>query len=98
MALIGTIRKNSWLLILVIGLALAAFIIMDMTSAGNRGGGVTSLAMGKIDGKTIDWNEFQGVENMLYSGSSADVFARRSQLWNYFVEEAIVSKLSLIHI
>lgn len=92
MALIGTIRKNSWLLILVIGLALAAFIIMDMTSAGNRGGAVTSLAMGKINGKTIDWNEFQGVENMLYSGSSADVFARRSQLWNYFVEEAIVSK------
>ncbi len=92
MALIGTIRKNSWLLILVIGLALAAFIIMDMTSAGNRGGAVTSLAMGKVEGKTVDWNEFQGVENMLYSGSSADVFARRSQLWNYFVEEAIVAK------
>lgn len=92
MALIGTIRKNSWLLILVIGLALAAFIIMDMTSAGNRGGAVTSLAMGKVEGKTVDWNEFQGVENMLYSGSAADVFSRRSQLWNYFVEEAIVSK------
>ncbi len=91
MALIGTIRKNSWLLILVIGLALAAFIIMDMTSAGNRGGAVTSLAMGKVEGKTVDWNEFQGVESMLYSGSG-DVFARRSQLWNYFVEEAIVSK------
>ncbi|MEM1119825.1 MAG: peptidylprolyl isomerase [Bacteroidota bacterium] len=92
MALIGTIRKNSWLLIVVIGLALAAFIIMDMSSAGNRGGAVTSLAMGKIEGKTVDWNEFQGVENMLYSGSSSDVFLRRSQLWNYFVEEAIVAK------
>ena len=92
MALIGTIRKNSWLLILVIGLALAAFIIMDMTSAGNRGGAVTSLAMGKVEGKTVDWNEFQGVESMLYSGSSTDIFARRNQLWNYFVEEAIVSK------
>lgn len=92
MALIGTIRKNSWLLIIVIGLALAAFIIMDMNSAGNRGGAVTSLAMGKVEGKTVDWNEFQGVENMLYSGGGADVFARRSQLWNYFVEEAIVSK------
>lgn len=92
MALIGTIRKNSWLLIIVIGFALAAFIIMDMTSAGNQGGAVTSLAMGKIEGKTVDWNEFQGVENMLYQGSSADVFTRRNQLWNYFVEEAIVSK------
>ena len=92
MALIGTIRKNSWLLIVVIGLALAAFIIMDMTSAGNQGGAVTSLAMGKVEGKTVDWNEFQGVENMLYQGSAADVFLRRNQLWNYFVEEAIVSK------
>jgi len=64
---------------------------MDMTSAGNRGGAVTSLAMGKVEGKTVDWNEFQGVESMLYSGSG-DVFARRSQLWDYFVEEAIVSK------
>ena len=92
MALIGTIRKNSWLLIVVIGLALAAFIIMDMTSAGNQGGVVTSLEMGNVEGKAVDWNEFQGVENMLYQGSSADIFARRAQLWNYFVEEAIVSK------
>jgi peptidyl-prolyl cis-trans isomerase D len=92
MALIGTIRNNSWLLIVVIGFALAAFIIMDMTSAGNQGGAVTSLEMGKIEGKSIDWNEFQGVESMLYQGSSSDIFARRNQLWNYFVEEAIVSK------
>jgi len=90
MALIGTIRKNNWLLLGVIGLALAAFIIMD--SQGSQGNRPTTPAMGKVEGKTIDWNEFQGVENMLYSGSSADVFARRNQLWNYFVEEAIVSK------
>ena len=92
MALIGTIRNNSWLLILALGFALAAFIIMDMTTAGNQGGAVTSLAMGKVEGKTVDWNEFQGVEQMLYQGSSTDVFARRNLLWNYFVEEAIISK------
>lgn len=91
MALIGTIRKNSWLLIIVIGLALAAFIIMDMNSAGNQGAVIDS-SMGKIEGKSVDWNEFYDVENMLYSGSNADVFSRRNQLWNYFVEEAIVSK------
>ncbi len=90
MALIGTIRKNNWLLLGVIGLALAAFIIMD--SQGSQGGRPTTPVMGKVDGKTIDWTEFQGVENMLYSGSSTDVFLRRNQLWNYFVEEAIVSK------
>jgi len=71
MALIGTIRKNSWLLILVIGLALAAFILMDMTSSSRLGG-------------------FQSAEQLIYSNSS-DVFGRRNALWNYFVEEAIVS-------
>ena len=84
MALIGTIRKNSWLLIVVIGLALAAFVIMDMTSAGNQGGAVTSLTLGEIEGKTVDWNEFQTAEQLVYGNSGAqDVFNRRSLLWNY---------------
>ena len=91
MALIGTIRRNSWLLIVLLGLALAAFIIMDMSSAGNRGG-VATPTLGEVEGKAIDWNDFQTADNMLNSGSTADVFGRRDQLWNYFVEEAIVSK------
>ncbi len=91
MALIGTIRRNSWLLIVLLGFALAAFIIMDMTSAGNRGG-VASPTLGEIEGKTIDWNEFQTADQLLNSSSAADVFGRRDQLWNYFVEEAIISK------
>ena len=32
MALISKIRKNSWILIVLIGLGLGGFIIMDMTS------------------------------------------------------------------
>ena len=91
MALIGTIRKNSWLLILVIGLALAAFILMDMTSSSRLGGGSgSSFPVGKVNGKTVEWNDFQSAEQLIYSNSS-DVFGRRNALWNYFVEEAIVS-------
>jgi len=92
MALIGTIRKNSWLLILVIGLALAAFILMDMTSSSRLGGGSgNSFPVGKVNGKTVEWNDFQSAEQLIYSNSS-DVFGRRNALWNYFVEEAIVSE------
>ncbi len=90
MALIGKIRKNSWLMIVVIGLALAAFIIMDMTSSSKLGGGGQSMSIGSINGKAVDWNEFQNAEQLVY-GNSSDVFGRRSALWNYFVEEAIVS-------
>jgi len=92
MALIGTIRKNSWLMIVVIGFALAAFIIMDMTSASQRGGGGgDTFSMGTINGKAVDWNDFQNAEQLVY-GNSQDLYGRRSALWNYFVEEAIVSK------
>ena len=90
MALIGKIRKNSWLMIIVIGLALAAFIIMDMTSSSKLGGGGGQMALGEINGKSVDWNDFQNAEQLVY-GNSTDVFGRRSALWNYFVEEAIVS-------
>ncbi len=90
MALIGKIRKNSWLMIVVIGFALAAFIIMDMTSSSKLGGGGGSMSLGSINGKAVDWNEFQNAEQLVY-GNSSDVFGRRSALWNYFVEEAIVT-------
>ncbi len=93
MALIGKIRKNSWLMIIVIGFALAAFIIMDMTSSQNLGGGGGQFSLGTINGKSVDWNEFQNAEQLVY-GNSQDVFGRRSALWNYFVEEAIVSDQS----
>ncbi len=90
MALIGKIRKNSWLMIIVIGFALAAFIIMDMTSSSKLGGGGGNMSLGSINGKAVDWNEFQNAEQLVY-GNSSDVFGRRSALWNYFVEEAIVT-------
>jgi peptidyl-prolyl cis-trans isomerase D len=91
MALIGKIRKNMWLVIVLLAVALAGFIIMDMTSASNRGGGLfgSSSAIGKIDGKKIDYMDFQKAESALYSGS-ADVYGRRNSLWNYFLEKSII--------
>ncbi len=92
MALIGTIRKNSWILIVLIGFALGGFIIMDMTSAGGNTGGGGQFSMGKVYGQEIDYREFQNTQNVLYSGGGASVFDQRNYLWNYFVEKAIVEK------
>lgn len=91
MALIGKIRKNMWLVIVLLAVALAGFILMDMTSASNRGGGLFNSrdAIGKVDGTKINYNEFQIAEQALYSGSG-DVYGRRNSLWNYFVERTIV--------
>lgn len=88
MALIGTIRKNSWLLVIAIGLALGAFVIMDVTSQGGPSSG--SLTLVKVDGEKVDWIEFQNAEKILYSGSNVDVFSQRNYLYNYFVDRAII--------
>lgn len=92
MALIGQIRKNSWLLILTIGLALAAFIIMDMSSGDKSIFGSSQNIAGTIEGEKVDWGEFNRAENILYANSGGDVFARRAGLWNYFVEDKLVRK------
>ena len=89
MALIGRIRKNSWLLIVVIGLALAAFVLMDMTSASGRAG-ANSFSIGEVDGEEIDLREFQIAEG-IFQGSS-DASQTRNYLWQHFAEEKIMNK------
>lgn len=91
MAMIGKIRKNLWLVIVLLGLALAAFIIMDVTSS-NLPGATTDFSIGSIEGDKVDWNEFQNAERILYQGSNQNVYAQRDFLWNYFVSDRIVKK------
>lgn len=92
MALISKIRNNSWLLVVLIGLGLFGFIIMDMTSGQQSVFGSSQTVVGDIEGNKLDWNKFYNVEQVLYGGSGGDVFSRRDQLWNYFVEEALVQE------
>ncbi|MCB0549610.1 MAG: peptidylprolyl isomerase [Phaeodactylibacter sp.] len=92
MALISKIRKNSWVLVVLIGLGLAGFIIMDMTSGQQSVFGSSQFTVGEIDGQKLDWNQFNRVEQVLYGNSGGEVFSRRKQLWDYFVEEAVVQE------
>ena len=93
MALIGSIRKHMWLVIVLLALALAGFIIMDMTNASNRGSFGSKTVIGEVAGEKIDYMDFQRTEQALYSGSG-DVYGRRNALWNYYVEKAIIDKIS----
>lgn len=92
MALIGTIRKNFWFVLILLGFALAAFVMMDMTSAGNRGGGVGSMTMGQVAGEKIDYKEFQTTESAYYGNSGGETYSKRNSIWNFFVERALVRK------
>jgi len=90
MALITEIRKRSWLILVLLGLGLAGFIIMDITANSQKGG--SQFNMGKVAGKKIEWDEFQQYEKVLMQGSKADVYSKRDFLWNYFVEDAIITR------
>jgi peptidyl-prolyl cis-trans isomerase D len=92
MALISKIRNNSWLLVVLIGLGLLGFIIMDMTSGQQSVFGSSQFTLAKIEGEKLDWNHFLRVEQTLYSGSAGDTYGRRQYLWDFFVEEVLVQK------
>jgi len=92
MAVISAIRKRTGLVLGLVALAVAGFIVMDMTSGGGGGGQTNDMTIAKVAGEKIDWKEMLRTEEVLYAGSDADVFSRRDYLFNYFVERTIIEK------
>ncbi|NTW23261.1 MAG: hypothetical protein HGA37_01065 [Lentimicrobium sp.] len=108
MALIGDIRKHSGLLVIIIGVALAAFVLGDLLS--NRGGpakGANTLA--EINGEKIlatDFNlrveenmEAQKLNSNKENLTADEQFQVRQQTWEQVVNETLlleeVSKLGI---
>ena len=91
MALISKIRKNSWILILMLALGLGGFVVMDMVSAGSRASG-NEFTVGVVNGTKLDWNKFQKVERILYPNSDGDVYGQRSYIWSYMIEEELLKE------
>jgi len=89
MAIIGDIRRNSWILIIGIALGMGGFILMDMLQNQSRMGG-RSNDLGSINGKKIAYNDFAEKQD-LRNSQGGDAHTSREELWNYFVNEAIVS-------
>ncbi len=92
MALIGTIRKNGWILILMMALALGGFILMDIVSNSSRYSAADLNTMGKVNGETISRDEFDRYEKAVF-GNSAD-FQRRASAWNYFLDKTLVNQIA----
>ena len=92
MALIGTIRKNGWILIAAMTLALGGFILMDIVSNSQRytAGDVNTL--GKVNGQEIKRSEFENYEKLVYTKATGNTYQIRSQIWDYFVQDAVVSQ------
>jgi peptidyl-prolyl cis-trans isomerase D len=94
MALIGKIRKNMWLVIVLVAIALAGFIVQDMTNGNSGGMFSNNTTLGKVDGQKIDVFDFQKTESALYSNGGGDPYAIKNSVWNYYVEDALISKIA----
>ena len=92
MALIGTIRKNSWILIGLMALALGGFILMDIVSNVQRYGQGDANTIGNVNGKDIGYRDFSEYEKLVYSNSRSNSYQVREQIWSYFVENELVRK------
>lgn len=88
--MISKIRKYIWVVVVLMALALAGIVIQDMVSGRGALFGGTPTTLGKVNGTKIDYNDFARTEDLLYSNSNSDVYARRNQLWNYYVEDILV--------
>lgn len=92
MALIGQIRKQGWLLITMMILALGGFILMDVITNAERSAAGDVNTLGRVNGKEIKRNEFDNYEKLIYANSQGSPFQVREQIWKYFVEDAIISQ------
>ena len=97
MGIIGSIRKHSWIAVAVVGVAIVAFIIGDLTK-NNRG----IPDMGKINGTTITYQRFnelmEEMENNYkrqqgVSQVPTDVdYQIREQVWQNLVTETLTDE------
>lgn len=98
MAIIGKIRDNGWLVLIVIGVALMAFIMGDWSKI--TGGNEPVYGIGTIYGEKVDEKKFN--EAVVIAGQNAQQAAQQqgqqpqdvdeNQVWKSFVEEQLLEK------
>jgi peptidyl-prolyl cis-trans isomerase D len=99
MAVIGKIRQHSLLLIVVIGVALAAFVLGDFFQGGGRQQVINVATISGEDISIIEFNRRfeENAENMRQQMqddrlSQDDLFRVRESTWNQILEEVIMGK------
>lgn len=97
MAIIGTIRKHSWVAVLIVGIAILAFILGDLTK--NRG---SIPDMGKVNSATLTNQRFNELVTEMENNYKnqqqvaqvpADVEMQiRDQVWQNFIDETLMEE------
>ena len=95
MVRLENIRNRSGLLLVVIGLAMLAFILTDLMSSSN-GAVSTDLVLGEVGDEEIDYQAFeqrvqQALEVQRASNPSVNIDQVRNSVWSQVVRETILS-------
>jgi peptidyl-prolyl cis-trans isomerase D len=98
MAVIGKIRKQSGLLVIIIGVALAAFILGDFTKRNRQ----NPVHIGVVDGEEVSIQDFnklfdenvEGTKRQKQSDALTqdDLFRVRDNTWNQILEKYLMGK------
>ena len=97
MAIIGTIRKHSWIAVVLVGGAILAFIFQDLSK---NNSGIPDV--GKVNGKTMTSQRFnelvtEAEDNYKMQYQATQVPSEvemqlRDQVWQQFVEETLLEE------
>ena len=97
MGIIGSIRKHSWFAVLLVGIAILAFILGDLTK--NRGG---IPDMGSVDGNALTNQRFNELVTDMENNYKAQYQVAqvpadaemqiRDQVWQQFVDETLMEQ------
>lgn len=98
MALIGKIREKSWLILVLVGGALLAFILTDYQKI--TGGSDIQYGYGTVYGEMVDMDAFNQEVNIAQQNADAQADQQgqprqpvdRSTVWTSFVENLILNK------
>ena len=97
MAIIGEIRKRSWIAVVIVGVAIVAFIISDLFKGNSK-----QPPLGVIDGKEVSYNRFNELfnqrETLLKKQQQSDQITTeqsnqiRENVWNELIETQLTSQ------
>ncbi|MDG1333350.1 MAG: SurA N-terminal domain-containing protein [Crocinitomicaceae bacterium] len=98
MAIIGKIRDNGWLVLIVIGIALMAFIMGDWSKI--TGNSEPVYGLGTVYGEKVDDKEFSEAVNIARTNAIQQAQQQgqqpqevdESRVWKSFVEELLLEK------
>ncbi len=92
MAILENIRKRTTVLILIIGLALFAFVISDVLTRGGMGGPKVGSTVGEVNGAPISIEEFRQSMEVASNQSQATSTQLVNAVWDREVRTALLNQ------